>query len=191
MTKPPRTPADVLREARAKDSRDKRAKVIAAVDAMVAKGDPVTFAAVAKAARVSNWLVYAEGVREHIEAARAKQGTAKARATKAGATASAASLATDLELARAEVRKLRDERDRLRDAMRRKLGDQIDQAASQDLIARNGELTAQNQELARELDELRRIANKQARRIEELEDDLAASRQAHRDLMREANRQGQ
>jgi hypothetical protein len=47
--------------------------VLAIVDAMVARGDAVTFAAVAKAAGVSNWLVYAEGVREHIEAARKKQ----------------------------------------------------------------------------------------------------------------------
>jgi hypothetical protein len=49
------------------------------VDEMKSRGDPITFLGVAKAARVSNWLVYAEGVREHIEAARKSQTTTKAR----------------------------------------------------------------------------------------------------------------
>jgi hypothetical protein len=31
---------------------------------MLRSGDPVSFAAVARTARVSTWLVYAEGVRE-------------------------------------------------------------------------------------------------------------------------------
>ncbi|MFD0443921.1 hypothetical protein ACFQ10_17980 [Streptomyces indonesiensis] len=68
-----RTPADVLREARKQDSLAKRTRVLAVVDEMKAKGEPITFLGVAKAAGVSNWLVYAEGVREHIEAARKSQ----------------------------------------------------------------------------------------------------------------------
>ena len=60
-----------------------------------------TFLGVAEAAQVSNWLVYAEGVREHIEAARKSQTSGKARERKRGAAASPASMATDLELARA------------------------------------------------------------------------------------------
>ncbi len=63
-----RAPADVLREARKQDSLAKRMRVLAVVDDMKANGDPMTFLAVARKAGVSNWLVYAEGVREHIEA---------------------------------------------------------------------------------------------------------------------------
>ena len=37
---------------------------------MKAEDEPITLLGVAKSAGVSNWLVYAEGVREHIEAAR-------------------------------------------------------------------------------------------------------------------------
>ena len=68
-----RTPAEALRAARQRDSQDKRAKVLAVVEDMVRREEPVTFAAVAKEAGVSNWLVYAEGVRERIEQARRRQ----------------------------------------------------------------------------------------------------------------------
>jgi len=64
-----RRPADALREARKRDSLAKRTRVFQVVDDLKATGEPITFLGVAKAARVSNWLVYAEGVREHIDAA--------------------------------------------------------------------------------------------------------------------------
>ncbi len=79
-----RTPADVLREARKKDSEAKRAKVLAVVDDLKATGEPITFLGVAQAAGVSNRLVYAEGVREHIEAARKGQTGTKTRERQAG-----------------------------------------------------------------------------------------------------------
>ena len=62
-----RTPADVLREARRRDSDRKRDQVFRTVDAMKRDGTPITFAAVARNAKVSQWLVYADGVREYIE----------------------------------------------------------------------------------------------------------------------------
>lgn len=147
-TAAPRTPADVLHEARARDSQEKRARVVAATDAMLAKGERITFAAVAKAADVSTWLVYAEGVREHIEGARKKQDSADRHEKRTGTNASAASLATDLELARAEIRSLREERDRLKEGMRRKLGEQVDQMGAGDLAARVNELTEDNRPAA-------------------------------------------
>lgn len=105
-----RTPADVLRESRQRDSLAKRARVLAVLDDLKTKGEPITFLGIAKAAGVSNWLVYAEGMREHIEAARKNQAGTEARERKSGATASAASLTTDLALARTELRALRDDR---------------------------------------------------------------------------------
>jgi hypothetical protein len=124
-----RTPADVLREARKNDSLAKRSRVLAVLDEMKAKDEPVTFLGVARAARVSNWLVYAEGVREHIEAARKGQAGRTAREQRAGTTAGPASLATDLEITRAELRRTRDERDRLKAKVQRGLGHQVTRPA--------------------------------------------------------------
>ena len=59
--------------ARAKDSHDKRDRVLAAIRALEAAGTPVTATAVATAAGVSTWLVYADGVREQLHAARQRQ----------------------------------------------------------------------------------------------------------------------
>ncbi|MBB5159081.1 hypothetical protein [Saccharopolyspora phatthalungensis] len=86
----------------------------------------------AKAAGVSNWLVYAEGVREHIEAARVSQQGVRRRERRSGASASAASLAVDLELARVELRTLRQERDRLKAKIQRSLGHQVEQAGNEE-----------------------------------------------------------
>ena len=91
---------------------------------MKARNEPITFLGVARAARVSNWLVYAEGVREHVEAARKGQAGRTVREQRAGTTASTASLAADLEITRAELRRTRDERDRLKAKVQRGLGHQ-------------------------------------------------------------------
>jgi hypothetical protein len=113
-----RTPAQVLREARARDSEIKRGRVLKTLDEMAAAGEQITFLRLARTAGVSNWLVYAEGLREHIEEAIEKQGKA-VREVEVGSAASAESLAADLELATAELRALRAERDRLKAGMAR------------------------------------------------------------------------
>ena len=56
--------------ARAHDSQDKRHRALDAIRALEATGTPVTATAVAAAAGVSTWLAYADGVREHVQAAR-------------------------------------------------------------------------------------------------------------------------
>ena len=65
--------AAALKAARAKDSELKRRRALAALQDLETTGAAITFTAVAKAAGVSTWLVYAEGVREHIDAARHRQ----------------------------------------------------------------------------------------------------------------------
>ena len=62
-----------LRAARAKDSHDKRRRALAAIDALQAADTPITATAVARAAGVSTWLLYTDGVREHLDAARRRQ----------------------------------------------------------------------------------------------------------------------
>ncbi|MEV7929011.1 DUF6262 family protein [Kitasatospora sp. NPDC088779] len=183
-----RTPAEVLAEARRRDSRDKRARALAVVDALAARGEPVTFATVAKTAGVSSWLVYAEGVREHIEAARARQAATDRRAGAAVTGAGTAGLKTDLELARQEITALRGERDRLKGALRRQLGQQLDQAAAGDLVARIEELTQQNEALTVERDTLRRENAMLAEKLEEAEEDLIVARTSLRQMIRAENR---
>jgi hypothetical protein len=108
--------------ARAADSRDKRRRALDAVQNLEAAGEPVTFPAVARSARVSTWLVYAPGVREHVEAARRRQ-------TVPGIdTSSTTPLATrtDLALAREEIMRLRADRDKLQQRLRLQLGAEIE-----------------------------------------------------------------
>lgn len=182
-----RKPSEVLADSRRKDSREKRAKVLAVVDEMAAQGDAVTFAAVAKTAGVSNWLVYAEGVREHIEAARAKQARQPRREAQAGRSTSAASLATDLELSKQQVTALRAERDQLKAALQRQLGQQLDQAGAADLVARVDELTRQHEELTAERDTLQRQKAELEEQLAESEEDLAAARSSLRRMIRAEN----
>jgi hypothetical protein len=179
-----RTPAGVLREARKKDSLAKRSRVLAVIDDMKARDEPVTFLGVARAARVSNWLVYAEGVREHIEAARKGQATRTAREQRAGTTAS---LATDLELTRAELRRTRDERDRLKAKVQRGLGHQVTQAGTTELAARVKDLTARLGQQDAELARARTlIAGLTAERDTAL-DETAGLRTALRQMTRQQN----
>ncbi len=184
-----RTPADVLRHARQQDSQRKRARVVAVVNDMLAAGAPVTFAAVRAAAEVSKWLVYADGVREHIEQARKQQTGRKIRDRQRGLSPSTASLQTDLELARADNARLRTERDRLKRAVQRGLGHQLNQLAAKDLVARVDELTHANQQLITELSRLRTDNQGLSRRLTETEDDLAAARASLRRMIRSENTQ--
>jgi chromosome segregation ATPase len=182
-----RSPREVLAASRRKDSRDKRARVLAVVDQMAVRGDTVTFAAVAKEAGVSNWLVYAEGVREHIEAARKKQEGQPRRETRSGLSSSPAGLRTDLELSKQQVAALRIERDQLKAALQRQLGQQLDQVGSADLMARVDELTRQHEELNAEHNVLRREKAELEERLAETEEDLAAARSSLRRMIRSEN----
>ncbi|EHM28785.1 MULTISPECIES: DUF6262 family protein [Streptomyces] len=180
-----RTPAEVLAESRRRDSRTKRQRVLAVVEQLLAQGDPVTFAAVARTAGVSNWLVYADGVREHIDKVRARQANRPAHDRQSGGTASTASLRTDLELSRTEIRTLREERDKLKAALQRSLGQQLDQAATKDLVTRIDELTSHNHELSTQLQQVRQDNTQLSQRLEEAEDDLAAARTSLRRMIRD------
>jgi hypothetical protein len=182
-----RTPADVLRHARQQDSQRKRARVIAVVNDMLTTGTPVTFTTVREAAQGSKWLVYADGVREHIEQARTQQAGRKVRDRRRGLQPSTASLQTDLELARADNARLRTEPDRLKAAVQRGLGHQVNQLAAKDMAARIDELTWANQQLITELSRLRTDNQGLNRRLTEAEDDLAAARMSLRRMIRSEN----
>ena len=179
-----RTPADVLREARRRDSERKRDQVFRAVDAMKRDGTPITFAAVARDAKVSQWLVYADGVRDYIETARSDQAAGPALAKRAGRSASEATLRTDLELAKQDNRRLRSELDRVKKALRERLGTQLEATSVEtlrrridELIAANNRYRSENIRLATELDGIRS-------QLRTAEDDLAATRTSLRRMIR-------
>jgi chromosome segregation ATPase len=191
MTATTRTQA--MLAARAKASHDKRQRVLAAVQALEAAGTPVTPAAVAAAARVSTWLVYADGVREHVQAARQRQterghAPGPAAPSARGEPVTQASLRTDLAVAQNEIRRLRAERDKLRGRLRLQLGAEIDGPDRADLIARVAALEAASRQFAAERDARAAEASHAQRRVLELEDELTAARESLRRAIRQANR---
>lgn len=181
-----------LRAARAQDSADKRGRVLAAIQSLEAAGTPVTATAVAHAANVSTWLVYAGGVREHLQAAQDRQ--AERRPTPAPGTPShrepvtEASLHTDLAIARGEIRRLRAEHDKIRRRLQLQLGAEIEGPARADLIDRVAELEATNRKLIAERDARATEAGNAQHHANELEDDLTAARESLRRTIRQANR---
>ncbi|MEV6764522.1 DUF6262 family protein [Streptomyces sp. NPDC051105] len=178
-----RTPAQVLRETRQKDSRDKRARVLSVVDQMLADNEPVTFTGGARAAKVSHWLVYAEGVREHVEAARRRQDRAATNYARAGAKAPAW-WKVEQQLLREDNRRLREEVERLGSAVRRSLGQQVEQFGTADLGARVDELTADKQQLEGDLAQALARVDELTGQLSETQDDLAAARASLRRMIR-------
>jgi hypothetical protein len=182
-----------LRAARAKDSHDKRRRALAAIDALQAADTPITAAAVARAAGVSTWLLYTDGVREHLDAARRRQAvqtSSPPRTTTPGdqAPLTPAGLRTDLALARAEIRRLRAEHDKLRRRLRLQLGAEIDGPDRAELITRVADLESLTRRLLTERDAHTTEADLAQRRIRELEDDLTAARESLRRVIKTQNR---
>lgn len=56
-----RTPGQVLREARVRDSEAKRARVLEALNEMAATGEKITFGKLARTTQVSTWLDVCRG----------------------------------------------------------------------------------------------------------------------------------
>jgi hypothetical protein len=178
-----------LKAAREKDSQDKRRRALEAVAALEASSASITFPAVAKAAGVSTWLVYTEGIREHVDAARRRQADhPSVAAVPDRQRAAPASLRTDLAVAREEIRRLRAERDKLRGRLRLHLGAEIDGPDRAQLIARVTELEAVNRQVVAERDARAAEFDGARRRVVELEDELTAVRESLRRVIRAENR---
>ena len=178
--------AEAMIAARRRDSHERRTRVTQAIEAMLADGTPITFTAVARQARVSTWLVHADGVREAIEQARDRQ-RAQPVAAPPAAAPSQASLHTDLTLAREEIKRLRAQVGQLDGKLRRALGDQLDNLTKTDLIARVDELLDHNTRLLAETHQLRSSNGLLTATVAELEDDLAAARTSLRRMIRAEN----
>jgi len=190
---PPEGRLVALKAARAADSHAKRGRVLAAIAALETAGAAITFPSVAKAAGVSTWLAYSEGVREHVEAARARQtdpstGEAPGSQVGNGHRASAAGLRTDLALARSEIGRLRAEADKLHKRLQIHLGAEIEGPDRAELIGRVAALESLNRQLVAERDGRGAEAEAAKLAVVELEDELVAARESLRRVIRAENR---
>ena len=86
-----------------------------------------------------------------------------------------ATLRTEADLARYEIKNLREERDRLRDALRHRLGQQLDHLTGPDLAARTEDLATRNQQLTDQLQHTTTENTALRARVTVLEADLAAA----------------
>jgi hypothetical protein len=190
MNTPDRTAG--LRAARAKDSADKRRRALAAIHALETAGTPITAAAIARAAGVSTWLLYNDGIRQHLDAARRRQSPTthppRAASPADQSPPTLPGLRTDLALARAEIRRLRAEHDKLRRRLRLQLGAEIEGPDRAELITRVADLEALTRQLLTERDARSAQADLTQRRIHELEDDLTAARESLRRVIKDHNR---
>jgi hypothetical protein len=181
-----------LRAARIKDSQDKRSRAIVAVQALESAGVPVTAAAVATAAGVSTWLVYADGIREHLDAARGRQANndapVPATPQRAQPPVTPTSLRTDLAIVRAEIHRLRSDQTKLHNRLRLHLGAEIEGPQRAELIARVAALETSNRQLVAERDARAAETHTTQRAIQELEDELTAARESLRRVIRDNNR---
>lgn len=182
-----------LRAARTKDSHDKRRRVLQVINTLEANGTPITAAAVASAAAVSTWLVHADGITQHMQAARRRQAAGTeppAPMPSAGGIApvTPAGIRTDLAIAREEIRRLRVERDQLRGRLRLQLGAEIDGPDRAQLITRVADLETTGRKLTAERDARAAEAGTANKRVRELEDDLDAARNSLRAFIKDRNR---
>ncbi len=184
MTTAPKV--DQMIDARRHDSTTKRSRVLATVEKMLREGRPITFASVAREAKVSTWLVYAPGLREAVEEHRARPSD-RAATTERRPQREASGDATDLALARAEITRLRAERNEQQRRERLALGSKLDDIAKADLLARLDELTRHNSEVLADAARQGSENHVLQARVVELEDDLAAARTSLRRMIRTGN----
>jgi hypothetical protein len=184
--------AAALKAARTKDSELKRRRALDALQTLENTSAAITFTAVAKAAGVSTWLVYADGIREHIDAARHRQhnhhrGTDTPTASSTQ-PATSDSLRTDLAIACEQIKTLRTERDKLQQRLRLQLGAELEAPNQARLTARVADLETINRQLVAERDARSIEADTAKRRATELEDELSAARESLRRVIKAQNR---
>jgi hypothetical protein len=180
-----------LVRARRHVSAQKRQSVLDAIRDMRAGGVRISFAAVARHARVSEGLVHDPTLKKCIAEAIAEQQESgvdrEASRVPARSRVTTDSLRQDLELARSEVRDLRRENRALSDRLQRTLGAEIQALTQQDALTRLDELERRNRDLLAEIDSAQSACRTLEADKAALEEDLLASRAAHTRLMRQIN----
>ena len=173
---------DRLAALRRLDSADKTSRVLAALDATLGTGEPLTIAALARRARVSRRFIYDHPeLRAEAERLSAETAARHAGATAASARVTVASLRADLANARAANHRQHTDLT----ALRRRLGQLLGKDALADLDHATIDASAANGRLAQLEQELFQAGEELAQRTEELE----AARQINRELISRLNRE--
>lgn len=170
-----------LAAAQQKHSRDKRLRVQATLRAMLDEGAVITFAEVARRARVSRSLVYTPGIREEIETGRSRPPRGEDRPAPAKVPRS------EVLLLKKRNEKLKAEVVELRRALREKLGKEVEFGDATILRRDIEDLNNDNEALRkriRDLDE--QLEAERTQRIE-IEDALSASRELVKKMIRDGN----
>jgi len=172
-------PAGHLARLRRADSQAKAARVLAALDAMAAAGEPPGISRLARRARVSRRFIYDHPeLRAQIAHRAAQVAGQHAGAVTASTAVTATSLRADLENAKARNRRL--EADLT--ALRRRLGEII----GRDVLAEIG--GTGNPDTASRLSQLEQALFDAQEALAQRTEELEAARQINRELMARLNR---
>jgi hypothetical protein len=173
---------DRLAALRRLDSAEKTRRVLAALDATLGAGEPLTIAALARRARVSRRFIYDHPeLRAEAERLSAETAARHAGVTAASARVTLASLRADL--ANAKAANHRQHTDLT--ALRRRLGQLLGKDILADLDHATIDASAASGRLAQLEHELFQAGEELAQRTEELE----AARQINRELISRLNRE--
>jgi chromosome segregation ATPase len=179
-----------LHEAKRADSRRKHDRAITTVKRLVDSGSRVSFARVAREANVSTWLVYnSSELKKAIQDAIDQQSTEglKQAPARPATAASNASLSTDLALARAEIKSLKQERDTLRKRIERVLGDEVREVDRGQLVERITELEQLLRTAHTNLVDTKKTIATLTDQTQELTEQLDAVRILNQRLIRQSN----
>jgi hypothetical protein len=173
-------PAAHLARLRRADSQAKAARVLAALDAMAAAGEPPGISQLARRARVSRRFIYDHPeLRAQIAHQAAQVVGQHAGAVTASAAVTAASLRADLENAKARNRRLEAELT----ALRRRLGEVIGRDVLAEISGTEGPDTASR------ASQLEQTLFEAQEALAQRTDELEAARQINRELMARLNRE--
>ena len=170
-----------LTELRRLDSAAKTRRVLAALDATISAGQPLTIAALARHARVSRRFIYDHPeLRAEAERRAAQAADRAAGAITAGARVTAASLRADLANAKATNHRQHTELE----ALRRRLGQILGRDALTELGGNTDAPPA-----AAQLQDLQHALSEAKEQLAQRDRELTAARQINRELIARLNRE--
>ena len=180
--------AEQLIRARKRDSETKRKRALETVGQMLDTGQKIGFTSVARQAQVSTWLLYSAPELKHA----VKQAMDLQRRTPISPSTIKRGLpesisATELALARGEIKELRAANAKLTTRLRSTLGAELDLVDRQELVSRIHELEQTVLAMRHERDEANDTAKRLQGRVAELDEEVAVQEALNRKYIREIN----
>ncbi len=184
--------SEALRRTRRHDSRTKRQRAAETIDAFEQGGEPVSFPAIARRARVSVSLLYSDPeLASRIATARDRQrqaGRQRAWQLPARSLLTEQSLHAELANTKEQARQLTEEVTVLRQRLARQLGADADLARGQAMRPMLEQLEERSAEVEADNHTLRQRVTQLEGELSERTDTLDAARAMNRELMSELNR---